>query len=56
MENRKQRTDMAELIAFLIENFQDFADCPTGGDLATSLKKSVSAKSEIRKILTLSTC
>lgn len=53
MENRKQRTDMAELIAFLIENFQDFADCPTGGDLGNILEEVGFGESEIRKILTL---
>ncbi|MGF6147996.1 Uncharacterized protein conserved in bacteria [Kingella potus] len=44
---------MAELIAFLIEHFQNFADCPTGGDLCNILEEVGFGETEIRKILTL---
>lgn len=44
---------MAELIAFLIEHFQDFDACPTGGDLGNILEEVGFGMDDIRKALTL---
>lgn len=44
---------MAELIAFLIEHFQDFDACPSGGDLGSLLEEVGFGEDDIHKTLML---
>ena len=44
---------MVELIAFLIEHFQDFDSCPSGGDLGHVLEEVGFDEADIHKLLML---